>query len=166
MEFFKEIDESISIDELKTIINNNILEANNLRKKIKKLEELNEKINFDDLSLSKEVDEIKIKEENPDLSEYEYYYENIGNVPIGTNLEELKEIIKDNISSKNNCNYFNIILYIKYRIDEEILTYASLLEQCYNLNDMSILNDIKVCIEDLKRKLSLSDKIKKKVKNI
>ena len=161
---FEDISEIFTLDELENIVKKNILTASNIRKEIKDLDELSSPVSFNKKGIE---GVIKNNYENlsDDLSEYEYYYQNIKNIPIGTDLEELKKIIRENLPSKNNSNYFNIILYIKYKIDEEILTYASLIEQCNTSSDISILNDIKICIEYLKIKLSFIDKIDYEVKN-
>lgn len=157
MDQFKNILDSDDLEILKNKVRYNISLAHTIREKIKVIDELNIQISYE-----KSVeDNCESIEPILDLksSEYEYYYENIKDIPIGTSLEELKKIIKDNLPSKNNSNYFNIILYIKYKVDEEILTYASLIEQCNSTQDKQLLNDIKVCIEYLKLKLSLIDKI-------
>ena len=158
MNKFIDISNIKDIEELEKAIRNNFLIAKNLRKEIDKIDK--SRIIVQSLNNFEECKEKKSNEEIMfDESEYEYYYDSIKNIPIGTDLNILRKIIEDNLPSKQNNNYFNIILYIKYRIDEEILTYEALIDECNSTEEINILNDIKYCIEYLKIKLSFIDEI-------
>ena len=113
-------------------------------------------INTDDIIEKKSTKEIQ------DF-EYKYYYDPIKDIPIDASLEDVGKIIKDNLPSKNNSNYCNLINRIKAEIYREILEYQRMLDELPN--DEDFIKDIKYTINFEKNKLKIIEESKIEIQN-
>lgn len=152
--------DGLSTKKLEETIRENIKTAANLRSEISKFEKLD--ISQIVRKENKPVLKFKDDEEKIDKNdEYDYYYENIKKMSYDLSDDEMKEIIKESLPVKQNSNYNNIILNIKYKIEKEIFEYCSLIDE---VTDKEELDEIKKIISYLKKKIEFIDNIEEENK--
>ena len=140
MSLFIKMDESCDIEQLKYALKENVNIANKLRTDIDKIRTIELKEECEEQivpSISFNNNEI---EEIDDDTEYEYYYEPIKNISCNMSLVEIYEIIKENLPSKNNSNYFKLINRIKAEIYKEMIEFSNMVE---GETDKDFLDELK-----------------------
>lgn len=162
MEIFKSTENIKDINEIIKILKENCEISKRIRSEIKDMDcttkngVKREIINTDDIIEKKSTKEIQ------DF-EYKYYYDPIKDIPIDASLEDVRKIIKDNLPSKNNSNYCNLINRIKAEIYREILEYQRMLDELPN--DEDFIKDIKYTINFEKNKLKIIEESKIEIQN-
>ena len=128
MESFIDTDIITDDEELLEALKHNNKVSSSMKQEIKeieKLDEANKRMNFkiekEDLKEDDEYDE-----EQDEDSDYLYYYEPIKEVREDISIEELEQIIKENLPSKNNPNYSKIVSRMMAEILKEIMEYEEI----------------------------------------
>lgn len=143
------------LKELKQKLLENIYYADELRGELKQFQNselLGNNINGEQL----EEKYIELEEDDVDVTEeYLYYYEEIKNCDKDMPFDEVKEIIKNNLPSLDNSNYFNIIGYIKAEIGREMM-------ELYNLcdgSDIKFVNEVNEYLNFYRQVLNVIDSL-------
>ena len=162
MESFIDTDTILDDGDLLKALKYNNKVSSSMKKEIKemeKLDEANKKMNFkiekEDL---KEDDEYE--EDQDEDSDYLYYYEPIKEVREDISIEELKQIIKENLPSKNNPNYFKIISRMMAEILKEIMEYEEIKSD--SIGEKEIIEETQKLIDLNKRKINFIRNAKEK----
>ena len=128
MESFIDTDTITDDEELLKALKHNNKVSSSMKQEIKemeKLDEANKKMSFKIEKQNFEEDD-EYEEEQDEDSDYLYYYEPIKDVSEDISITELEKIIKENLPSKNNPNYFKIISRMMAEILKEIMEYEEI----------------------------------------
>lgn len=112
MSIFKELNENMSLDEMKLILEQNSRSASTLKNKIALLDENAKKssnFNYNYQIIENEEEDIDDDVEDEE-EEFNYYYENIKEaIKECKTIDEVKEAIYDNLPVTDNKKYLNIV---------------------------------------------------------
>lgn len=128
MESFIDTNTITDDEELLKALKHNNKVSSSMKQEIKemeKLDEANKKMSFKIEKQNFEEDD-EYEEEQDEDSDYLYYYEPIKDVSEDISITELEKIIKENLPSKNNPNYFKIISRMMTEILKEIMEYEEI----------------------------------------
>lgn len=154
MKAFTNTDTIIDDEELLEVLKHNNKVSSNMKQEIKemeKLDEVNRTMTFEKEKQCFEDDE-EYEEEQDEDSDYLYYYEPIKEVREDISIEELEQIIKENLPSKNNPNYFKIISRMMAEIFKEIMEYEEIKSD--SIGEEEIIEETQKLIDLNKRKLN------------
>lgn len=151
MKLFIDTDDITNNEELYKAIEKNNSISRNLQIEMKELKNISLTEETEKITIIEEDDEYDEKEEK-DI-EFEYYYELIKDIKPGISTDEMKEIISDNLPSKNNSNYFNIMGRIKAEIYKEYMEYVKMLPDAED--DEELKKDIVSIIKLEQQKLEM-----------
>lgn len=131
-------------------------------KEMEKLDEANKKMSFKIEKQNFEEDD-EYEEEQDEDSDYLYYYEPIKDVSEDISITELEKIIKENLPSKNNPNYFKIISRMMAEILKEIMEYEEIKSD--SIGEKEIIEETQKLIDLNKRKINFIRSTKEKETN-
>ena len=154
MKAFINTDTITDDEELLEVLKHNNKVSSNMKQEIKemeKLDEVNRTMIFEKEKQYFEDDE-EYEEEQDEDSDYLYYYEPIKEVREDISIEELEQIIKENLPSKNNPNYFKIISRMMAEIFKEIMEYEEIKSD--SIGEEEIIEETQKLIDLNKRKLN------------
>ena len=166
MESFIDTDTITDDEELLRALKHNNKVSSNMKQKIKemeKLDEANKNMIFKKERHYFEEDEYEYEEEQDEDSDYLYYYEPINDVSEDISEEELEHIIKENLPSKNNPNYFKIISRMMAEIFKEIMEYEEIKSD--SIGEEEIIEETQKLIDLNKRKINFIRNAKEKETN-
>ena len=154
MKMFIDTSKIIDEEELIKALKSNCKTASILRKEINKIEKENEENETMIFEKEKQYFEDceEYEEEQDEDSDYLYYYEPIKEVREDISIEELEQIIKENLPSKNNPNYFKIISRMMAEIFKEIMEYEEIKSD--SIGEEEIIEETQKLIDLNKRKLN------------
>ena len=162
MESFIDTDTILDDGDLLKVLKHNNKVSSSMKKEIKemeKLDEANKRMNFkiekEDLKGDDEYDE-----EQDEDSDYLYYYEPIKEVREDISIEELEQIIKENLPSKNNPNYSKIVSRMMAEILKEIMEYEEI--KSNSIGEEEIIEEVQKLIDLDKRKINFIRNVKEK----
>ena len=154
MKAFINTDTITDDEELLEVLKHNNKVSSNMKQEIKemeKLDEVNRTMIFEKEKQYFEDDE-EYEEEQDEDSDYLYYYEPIKEVREDISIEELEQIIKENLPSKNNPNCFKIISRMMAEILKEIMEYEEIKSD--SIGEEEIIEETQKLIDLNKRKLN------------
>ena len=154
MKAFINTDTITDDEELLEVLKHNNKVSSNMKQEIKemeKLDEVNRTMIFEKEKQYFEDDE-EYEEEQDEDSDYLYYYEPIKEVREDISIEELEQIIKENLPSKNNPNCFKIISRMMAEIFKEIMEYEEIKSD--SIGEEEIIEETQKLIDLNKRKLN------------
>lgn len=125
-------------------------------KEMEKLDEANKNMKFETKRNYTLEDEYE--EEQDEDSDYLYYYEPIKEVQENITNEDLNQVIRENLPSKNNPNYFKIISRIMAEILKEIMDYEEIKSD--SIGEEEIIEETQKLIDLDKRKINYIRNIK------
>ena len=163
MESFIDTDTITDDEELLKALKHNNKVSSSMKQEIKemeKLDEANKKMSFKIEKQNFEEDD-EYEEEQDEDSDYLYYYEPIKDVSEDISITELEKIIKENLPSKNNPNYFKIISRMMAEILKEIMEY----EEIKSIGEKEIIEETQKLIDLNKRKINFIRSTKEKETN-
>ena len=154
MESFIDTNTITDDEELLKALKHNNKVSSSMKQEIKemeKLDEANKKMSFKIEKQNFEEDD-EYEEEQDEDSDYLYYYEPIKDVSEDISITELEKIIKENLSSKNNPNYFKIISRMMAEILKEIMEYEEIKSD--SIGEKEIIEETQKLIDLNKRKIN------------
>ena len=154
MESFIDTDTITDDEELLKALKHNNKVSSSMKQEIKemeKLDEANKKMSFKIEKQNFEEDD-EYEEEQDEDSDYLYYYEPIKDVSEDISITELEKIIKENLPSKNNPNYFKIISRMMAEILKEIMEYEEIKSD--SIGEKEIIEETQKLIDLNKRKIN------------
>ena len=166
MESFIDTDTITDDEELLETLKHNNKVSSNMKQEIKKMEKLdeaNKNMIFKKEKHHFEEDEYEYEEEQDEDSDYLYYYEPINDISEDISEEELEHIIKENLPSKNNPNYFKIISRMMAEIFKEIMEYEEIKSD--SIGEEEIIEETQKLIDLNKRKINFIRNAKEKETN-
>ena len=162
MESFVNTDTITDDEELLKALKHNNKVSSSMKQEIKemeKLDEANKKMSFKIEKQNFEEDD-EYEEEQDEESDYLYYYEPIKDVSEDISITELEKIIKENLPSKNNPNYFKIISRMMAEILKEIMEYEEIKSD--SIGEKEIIEETQKLIDLNKRKINFIRSTKEK----
>lgn len=165
MESFIDPDTITDDEELLKALKHNNKVSSSMKQEIKemeKLDEANKKMSFKIEKQNFEEDD-EYEEEQDEDSDYLYYYEPIKDVSEDISITELEKIIKENLPSKNNPNYFKIISRMMAEILKEIMEYEEIKSD--SIGEKEIIEETQKLIDLNKRKINFIRSTKEKETN-
>lgn len=165
MESFIDTDTITDDEELLKALKHNNKVSSSMKQEIKemeKLDEANKKMSFKIEKQNFEEDD-EYEEEQDEDSDYLYYYEPIKDVSEDISITELEKIIKENLPSKNNPNYFKIISRMMAEILKEIMKYEEIKSD--SIGEKEIIEETQKLIDLNKRKINFIRSTKEKETN-
>ena len=159
MESFINTDTITDDDELLEALKHNSRVSSSMKQEIKemeKLDEANKNMKFETKRNYTLEDEYE--EEQDEDSDYLYYYEPIKEVQENITNEDLNQVIRENLPSKNNPNYFKIISRIMAEILTEIMDYEEIKSD--SIGEEEIIEETQKLIDLDKRKINYIRNIK------
>lgn len=165
MESFIDTDTITDDEELLKALKHNNKVSSSMKQEIKKMEKLdeaNKKMSFKIEKQNFEEDD-EYEEEQDEDSDYLYYYEPIKDVSEDISITELEKIIKENLPSKNNPNYFKIISRMMAEILKEIMEYEEIKSD--SIGEKEIIEETQKLIDLNKRKINFIRSTKEKETN-
>lgn len=165
MESFINTDTITDDEELLEALKHNNKVSSSMKQEIKemeKLDEANKKMSFKIEKQNFEEDD-EYEEEQDEDSDYLYYYEPIKDVSEDISITELEKIIKENLPSKNNPNYFKIISRMMAEILKEIMEYEEIKSD--SIGEKEIIEETQKLIDLNKRKINFIRSTKEKETN-
>lgn len=165
MESFIDTDTITDDEELLKALKHNNKVSSSMKQEIKemeKLDEANKKMSFKIEKQNFEEDD-EYEEEQDEDSDYLYYYEPIKDVSEDISITELEKIIKENLLSKNNPNYFKIISRMMAEILKEIMEYEEIKSD--SIGEKEIIEETQKLIDLNKRKINFIRSTKEKETN-
>lgn len=159
MESFINTDTITDDDELLEALKHNSRVSSSMKQEIKemeKLDEANKNMKFETKRNYTLEDEYE--EEQDEDSDYLYYYEPIKEVQENITNEDLNQVIRENLPSKNNPNYFKIISRIMAEILKEIMDYEEIKSD--SIGEEEIIEETQKLIDLDKRKINYIRNIK------
>ena len=165
MESFVNTDTITDDEELLKALKHNNKVSSSMKQEIKemeKLDEANKKMSFKIEKQNFEEDD-EYEEEQDEDSDYLYYYEPIKDVSEDISITELEKIIKENLPSKNNPNYFKIISRMMAEILKEIMEYEEIKSD--SIGEKEIIEETQKLIDLNKRKINFIRSTKEKETN-
>ena len=165
MESFIDTDTITDDEELLKALKHNNKVSSSMKQEIKemeKLDEANKKMSFKIEKQNFEEDD-EYEEEQDEDSDYLYYYEPIKDVSEDISITELEKIIKENLPSKNNPNYFKIISRMMAEILKEIMEYEVIKSD--SIGEKEIIEETQKLIDLNKRKINFIRSTKEKETN-
>ena len=165
MESFINTDTITDDEELLEALKHNNKVSSSMKQEIKemeKLDEANKKMSFKIEKQNFEEDD-EYEEEQDEDSDYLYYYEPIKDVSEDISITELEKIIKENLPSKNNPNYFKIISRMMTEILKEIMEYEEIKSD--SIGEKEIIEETQKLIDLNKRKINFIRSTKEKETN-
>ncbi len=165
MESFIDTDTITDDEELLKALKHNNKVSSSMKQEIKemeKLDEANKKMSFKIEKQNFEEDD-EYEEEQDEDSDYLYYYEPIKDVSEDISITELEKIIKENLPSKNNPNYFKIISRMMAEILKEIMEYEEIKSD--SIGEKEIIEETQKLIDLNKRKINFIRSTKEKETN-
>lgn len=154
MESFIDTNTITDDEELLKALKHNNKVSSSMKQEIKemeKLDEANKKMSFKIEKQNFEEDD-EYEEEQDEDSDYLYYYEPIKDVSEDISITELEKIIKENLPSKNNPNYFKIISRMMAEILKEIMEYEEIKSD--SIGEKEIIEETQKLIDLNKRKIN------------
>lgn len=140
MSIFKELNSSMNLDEMRRIIKENSMNAIKLKNKIKAIDAI-PKVKSDfvfNYSIEADIEIIDDEDDIDEEEEFKYYYDNMMNALANlSDIEEKEQAIYDNMPSKENKNYVNIIR----RIILELIKEREIYDEYLSDEDASVRND-------------------------
>ena len=161
MESFINTDTITDDEELLEALKHNSRVSSSMKQEIKemeKLDEANKNMKFEtkrNYTLEDEYEE----EQDEDM-DYLYYYEPIKEVQENITNEDLNQVIRENLPSKNNPNYFKIISRIMAEILKEIMDYEEIKSD--SIGEEEIIEETQKLIDLDKRKINFIRSTKEK----
>lgn len=154
MKAFINTDTITDDEELLEVLKHNNKVSSNMKQEIKEMEKLDEVNRTMIFEKEKQYFEDceEYEEEQDEDSDYLYYYEPIKEVREDISIEELEQIIKENLPSKNNPNYFKIISRMMAEIFKEIMEYEEIKSD--SIGEEEIIEETQKLIDLNKRKLN------------
>lgn len=141
-------------EELLEALKNNSKVSSFMKQEIKKMEKLDEANK--NMTFKKEKkyfeENTDYEEEKEEDSDYLYYYEPIKEVSEDINYEELNQVIRENLPSKNNPNYYKIISRMMAEILKEIMEYEEIKSD--SIGEEEIIEETQKLIDLNKRKIN------------
>ena len=165
MESFIDTDTITDDEELLKALKHNNKVSSSMKQEIKemeKLDEANKKMSFKIEKQNFEEDD-EYEEEQDEDSDYLYYYEPIKDGSEDISITELEKIIKENLPSKNNPNYFKIISRMMAEILKEIMEYEEIKSD--SIGEKEIIEETQKLIDLNKRKINFIRSTKEKETN-
>lgn len=165
MESFIDTNTITDDEELLKALKHNNKVSSSMKQEIKemeKLDEANKKMSFKIEKQNFEEDD-EYEEEQDEDSDYLYYYEPIKDVSEDISITELEKIIKENLPSKNNPNYFKIISRMMAEILKEIMEYEAIKSD--SIGEKEIIEETQKLIDLNKRKINFIRSTKEKETN-
>ena len=165
MESFIDTNTITDDEELLKALKHNNKVSSSMKQEIKemeKLDEANKKMSFKIEKQNFEEDD-EYEEEQDEDSDYLYYYEPIKDVSEDISITELEKIIKENLPSKNNPNYFKIISRMMTEILKEIMEYEEIKSD--SIGEKEIIEETQKLIDLNKRKINFIRSTKEKETN-
>ena len=165
MESFIDTNTITDDEELLKALKHNNKVSSSMKQEIKemeKLDEANKKMSFKIEKQNFEEDD-EYEEEQDEDSDYLYYYEPIKDVSEDISITELEKIIKENLPSKNNPNYFKIISRMIAEILKEIMEYEEIKSD--SIGEKEIIEETQKLIDLNKRKINFIRSTKEKETN-
>ena len=165
MESFIDTNTITDDEELLKALKHNNKVSSSMKQEIKemeKLDEANKKMSFKIEKQNFEEDD-EYEEEQDEDSDYLYYYEPIKDVSEDISITELEKIIKENLPSKNNPNYFKIISRMMAEILKEIMEYEEIKSD--SIGEKEIIKETQKLIDLNKRKINFIRSTKEKETN-
>lgn len=165
MESFIDTNTITDDEELLKALKHNNKVSSSMKQEIKemeKLDEANKKMSFKIEKQNFEEDD-EYEEEQDEDSDYLYYYEPIKDVSEDISITELEKIIKENLPSKNNPNYFKIISRMMAEILKEIMKYEEIKSD--SIGEKEIIEETQKLIDLNKRKINFIRSTKEKETN-
>ena len=165
MESFIDTNTITDDEELLKALKHNNKVSSSMKQEIKemeKLDEANKKMSFKIEKQNFEKDD-EYEEEQDEDSDYLYYYEPIKDVSEDISITELEKIIKENLPSKNNPNYFKIISRMMAEILKEIMEYEEIKSD--SIGEKEIIEETQKLIDLNKRKINFIRSTKEKETN-
>ena len=165
MESFIDTNTITDDEELLKALKHNNKVSSSMKQEIKemeKLDEANKKMSFKIEKKNFEEDD-EYEEEQDEDSDYLYYYEPIKDVSEDISITELEKIIKENLPSKNNPNYFKIISRMMAEILKEIMEYEEIKSD--SIGEKEIIEETQKLIDLNKRKINFIRSTKEKETN-
>ncbi len=165
MESFIDTNTITDDEELLKALKHNNKVSSSMKQEIKemeKLDEANKKMSFKIEKQNFEEDD-EYEEEQDEDSDYLYYYEPIKDVSEDISITELEKIIKENLPSKNNPNYFKIISRMMAEILKEIMEYEEIKSD--SIGEKEIIEETQKLIDLNKRKINFIRSTKEKETN-
>lgn len=159
MESFINTDTITDDEELLEALKHNNKVSSSMKQEIKemeKLDEANKNMKFETKRNYTLEDEYE--EEQDEDSDYLYYYEPIKEVQENITNEDLNQVIRENLPSKNNPNYFKIISRIMAEILKEIMDYEEIKSD--SIGEEEIIEETQKLIDLDKRKINYIRNIK------
>ena len=161
MESFINTDTITDDDELLEALKHNSRVSSSMKQEIKemeKLDEANKNMKFETKRNYTLEDEYE--EEQDEDSDYLYYYEPIKEVQENITNEDLNQVIKENLPSKNNPNCFKIISRMMAEILKEIMEYEEIKSD--SIGEEEIIEETQKLIDLDKRKINFIRSTKEK----
>ena len=154
MKAFINTDTITDDEELLEVLKYNSKVSSNMKQEIKEMEKLDELSRTMTFAKEKQhfEDDEEFEEEQDEDSDYLYYYEPIKEVREDIKIDELKQIIKENLPSKNNPNYFKIISRMMAEIFKEISEYEEIKSDY--VGEEEIIEEVQKLIDLDKRKIN------------
>lgn len=165
MESFIDTNTITDDEELLKALKHNNKVSSSMKQEIKEMEKLdgaNKKMSFKIEKQNFEEDD-EYEEEQDEDSDYLYYYEPIKDVSEDISITELEKIIKENLPSKNNPNYFKIISRMMTEILKEIMEYEEIKSD--SIGEKEIIEETQKLIDLNKRKINFIRSTKEKETN-
>ena len=165
MESFIDTNTITDDEELLKALKHNNKVSSSMKQEIKemeKLDEANKKMSFKIEKQNFEEDD-EYEEDQDEDSDYLYYYEPIKDVSEDISITELEKIIKENLPSKNNPNYFKIISRMMAEILKEIMEYEEIKSD--SIGKKEIIEETQKLIDLNKRKINFIRSTKEKETN-
>lgn len=159
MESFINTDTITDDEELLEALKHNSRVSSSMKQEIKemeKLDEANKNMKFETKRNYTLEDEYE--EEQDEDSDYLYYYDPIKEVQENITNEDLNQVIRENLPSKNNPNYFKIISRIMAEILKEIMDYEEIKSD--SIGEEEIIEETQKLIDLDKRKINYIRNIK------
>lgn len=159
MESFINTDTITDDEELLEALKHNNKVSSSMKQEIKemeKLDEANKNMKFETKRNYTLEDEYE--EEQDEDSDYLYYYDPIKEVQENITNEDLNQVIRENLPSKNNPNYFKIISRIMAEILKEIMDYEEIKSD--SIGEEEIIEETQKLIDLDKRKINYIRNIK------
>lgn len=160
MESFINTDTITDDEELLEALKHNNKVSSSMKQEIKEIEKLDEANK--NMTFKKEK---QCFEENDEYDEvldedmdYLYYYDPIKEVQENITNEDLNQVIRENLPSKNNPNYFKIISRIMAEILKEIMDYEEIKSD--SIGEEEIIEETQKLIDLDKRKINYIRNIK------
>ena len=153
----KEINENQTLDIIEENMLENIDTINELAKKIKEIEESNTKeqdksILIKENKIEEDITENDYDDENSLIEEINYYYLQVKDIDV--NEENYLKKIRQELPSKKNGNYYDVILGINVFLIKEINEIKSFLETEKDIISKEELKDFKKDIIDIQTKIN------------